>query len=97
MPGFLVFPMILFDAVIVNMLTITLASNVHKESVKLLRVMAKNAIGQGQYAVTKRQLRACTLLKIKFGSNFIDRGTPLVIQTFCLNQTVSLGLIRSNK
>lgn len=47
----------------------------------------------GRRSALIKGAKACTVLKIKFGSNFIDRGTPLVIQKFCLDQTMSLVLI----
>ncbi len=42
----------------------------------------------------KRWVKSCPILKIYFGgSNFFDQLTPLNIQNFAINQTVSLMLL----
>lgn len=96
MPGFLVFPLMLIDSVMVNIMVFTLASWVNNISTKFLHKLDKKIAGLR--GTRKSNLRkeqvACCVLKIKFGSNFIDSGTPLVIQNFCLTQTMSLILIR---
>lgn len=56
--------------------------------------MMKKVPGLEGKKLIRRQVKGCSMLKVKFGSNFIDRGTPLVIQNFCINQTVSLTLIK---
>lgn len=96
MPGFLLFPLILVDSVGVNLLVFTLASWVNNISTKFLHTLdAKIAGRRGtrKWMLRKEKI-ACGVLKIKFGSNFIDSGTPLVIQNFCLTQTMSLILLR---
>ncbi|OXA43101.1 hypothetical protein Fcan01_22054 [Folsomia candida] len=95
MPGFLVFPLIGWNAGINNFLVYTLASGINIASETALQGMKNKVVGLRGQKLIRRQLRACSLLKVKFGSNFIDRGTPLVIQDFCINQTVSLTLINA--
>ncbi|OXA38752.1 hypothetical protein Fcan01_26387 [Folsomia candida] len=95
MPGFLVFPTLGLDAGINNVLVFTLASHINIGSEKALQGMKEKVMGLEKRKLMKRQIRACSVLKVKFGSNFIDRGTPLVIQNFCVNQTVALTLIKS--
>lgn len=87
------------DAIICNLVVFTLASQVHNSSLKIMRNLGRKSMalfGQGR-SIAKRQLRACAILRVKFGSNFIDRGTPLVVETFCINQTMSLTLIKSGR
>ncbi len=44
----------------------------------------------------KRWIKSCPVLKIYFGgSNYVDRLTPLNIQDFTINQTVSLMLLHN--
>lgn len=44
----------------------------------------------------RRWLRSCQVLKIYMGgTNFLDRSTPLVIEEFVINQTVSLLLLNN--
>ncbi len=44
----------------------------------------------------KRWLKSCPVFKIYFGgSNYLDRLTPLNIQNFAFNQTVSLMLLQN--
>lgn len=98
MPGFLVFPVLAANAAISSMLLLTLASYVHTNSDKLLHVLASRSEGRisGKSGKTiKRGIKSLKPMKIRFGSNFIDQQTPIVIQTFCINQTVSLTLIMS--
>lgn len=97
MPGFLVFPLIGGDAGINNILVFTLASGINIASERAIQGMRNKVIGLEQGKLLRRRLRGCSVLKVKFGSNFIDRGTPLVIQNFCINQTVALTLIKSSK
>lgn len=96
MPGLLVFPMVLLDAVLNNILMFTLASSVNTLSGKILSSWRKALELFKRRTPIKKQLKACTLMKIQFGSNYIDNGTPLVIQNFCLSQTLSLLLIKSS-
>lgn len=96
MPGFLIFPLILVDTFINNILTFTMASNVHNVSEQFLHDWSKRIPG-GMDSSLRKQLKACNVLRIRFGSNFVDRCTPLVIQDFCANQTMSLLLIKSSK
>ncbi|OXA54829.1 GTPase Obg [Folsomia candida] len=95
MPLFLVFPIIWLNTVTNNILIFTLASWVNNTSTKVLKEQRSSIVKQGFGAKRSTQVKACTVLKIKFGSNFLDRGTPLVIQDFCLNTTLSLILISS--
>ncbi|XP_035715556.1 uncharacterized protein LOC118438863 [Folsomia candida] len=98
MPGFLIFPLIMVDAVIVNVFVYTLASWVNSTSTKLLQTQVRRTVQfGGKKSQLAREIRACGVLKIKFGSNFIDNGTPLVIQNFCFNQTLNLLLISDGR
>ncbi|OXA47974.1 hypothetical protein Fcan01_17295 [Folsomia candida] len=81
-----------------GLLVYTFASWVSSTSTKVLQTHAGVTVQfGGKRSVLAREIRACGALKIKFGSNFIDNGTPLVIQNFCLNQTVNLLLISSGR
>lgn len=94
MPVFLIFPIILVDAMTTNILIFTLASWVFNSSTKSLKKLDLTTLQYARRSVVRKQLKSCGTLKIKFGSNFIDKGTPLVIQNFCLDQTMSLILIK---
>lgn len=96
LPGFLVFPLIAADTIINNVLILTLGSGVHSGSQKALQLLnRRKQRGLKPDRIIRRKVKSCSLLKIRFGSNFIDRGTPLVIQDFCMGQTVNLILINS--
>ncbi|OXA48088.1 hypothetical protein Fcan01_17343 [Folsomia candida] len=99
LPGFLVFPLIGLNAFLNNICVFTLASMVHNALEKALLALRKKMTNLHRgcnRSVIHRQLKACSVLKVKFGSNYIDRGTPLVIQNFCINQTMSLTLVKAN-
>lgn len=96
MPGFLIFPLMGLDCGVCNVMVITMASWIHNVSIKVLSALNRRA-GQMQKidrGISRRQVSSSYALKVKFGSNFMDRGTPLVIQNFCLTQTMSLILIQ---
>lgn len=97
MPVFLMFPMTMVNAIVNNILIFTLASWVFNSSVKSLKKLEMRILQCTRRSVIRKQLKSCGRLKIKFGSNFIDSGTPLVIQDFCFNQTMSLILISEGK
>lgn len=98
MPGYLVFPLMGIDAGIFNVVVVSLASSIHGLSRKVLRSVTDRVMKLDiKRKVAKREFRACCNFKVKFGSNFIDRGTTLMIQNFCTNQTASLSLIQSNR
>lgn len=96
MPGFLVFPIMGVDSTIVNILVFTLASLVHNASRDILQKLGQKIVTfrGGNEDRLRRKVKACAVLKIKFGSNFIDQGTPLVIQNFCMTQTMNLILMK---
>ncbi|OXA45026.1 hypothetical protein Fcan01_20122 [Folsomia candida] len=96
MPAYLIFPLVLLNCLGNNIFIFTFASWVNNVSTRTLReqLMGMGRCGWGKRrSILSKEAKACTVLKIKFGSNFIDRGTPLVIQDFCLTQTMSLILI----
>lgn len=97
MPVFLIFPLILVDAIACNGLVFTLASWVFNASTKSLKELDTTTSQHVRKSVLRRQLKSCGVLNIKFGSNYIDSGTPLVIQNFCSSQTVSLMLVMSGR
>lgn len=98
MPQFLQFPLIWLNIFAFNMLVTTLCSSVNENSESLLQEMTE-MLYQERFKICRkyvtRELKACFPLKMRFGNNFIDGGTPLTIQDFVLNQTVSLMLMRN--
>ncbi|OXA46151.1 hypothetical protein Fcan01_19064 [Folsomia candida] len=80
MPAFLIFPLVGENSFVNNIFVFTLASWVNNISKKILREQV-SAIARCGWAARKSSLiksaKACTALKIKFGSNFIDSGTPM--------------------
>lgn len=97
MPGFLIFPMVMVDSVLTNLLVLTLASYVDKNSKNALSNLTRKLVhirGRTDRAIAQRRLRSCPSLKVRIWMNFVDRLTPLIAQTFCINQTVSLIMIK---
>lgn len=69
----------------------TVAAIVNTKSVRIIGAW------KGQFCRSKIKRREVTSLKplmIKFGSSFIDKGTPLITQNFCITQTVSMLLMK---
>lgn len=94
--GLLLFLALGFNAALVNIITYTLASTVNTRSTQILRSFRTKMVGMRRKSELRRQIASCSVLGVQFGSNFIDRGTPLVIQDFCLNPIVSLSLLVVN-
>lgn len=102
MPQFGIFPVMVAGSLLSNVATTTLSSFIYLDSGTLLKSYRSGLASLGtnlrkERSILKRELRACTELKIKLGSNFIDERTPLVMQNFCWTQTVSLMLVVSNR
>lgn len=98
-PGFVLFPILVVDTVIHNMFVFTVASWVHNESHEVLHRLAKQSVvlGRKEKGVDKRMIKASTVFRVKVGSsNYVDKGTPLVMQDFCMNQTVNLILLQED-
>ncbi|OXA46129.1 hypothetical protein Fcan01_19254 [Folsomia candida] len=92
LPNFLLFPLILTDATVVNLVINTLAAGVHTNSSLVLKNMTRGLQTFPVRSGFRKELRACQPTKVQFGQNFVDKGTPLVIENFCFNSTVSLLL-----
>ncbi|XP_035711899.1 uncharacterized protein LOC118437166 isoform X2 [Folsomia candida] len=98
MPGFLIFPLMTTVTGINNVVIVALASKFHSASERLLVCWERASLSnKWNNKLRRRDLRACNVLKIKFGSNFVEKGTPLVLQDFCINQTISLILLNRER
>lgn len=92
MPGFLFFPLILTDALLVIGVDFASAGFVHSKS-NVVIAKWKMLCGFKRRTQLKTKAHSFPPLKIRFGMNFIDEMTSLTILDFCLNQTVSLLLM----
>ncbi|OXA42442.1 hypothetical protein Fcan01_22758 [Folsomia candida] len=97
MPVFLIFPVILVDASVNNILVFTLASWVFNSSVKYLKGVEKMTLQFRSQSLIRKQLKSCGTLKIKFGSNFIDNGTPLIVLVQCLVPSLAEEVSREER
>ncbi|OXA44229.1 hypothetical protein Fcan01_20874 [Folsomia candida] len=77
------------NATVLNVLYCTGAGIVCRKSGEYLRDMK----GRVKRKVEKKLLKSYAPLKVRFGSNFMDELTPLVIQQFCSAQTANLLLL----
>ena len=93
MPEFAMFPLLLLDIFIVLVLFPNLASKVWRDSKKFMMRWKWGYKGK----LMRRKMKTVKPLKIWCGNNFVDEGTPLVIQDFCLRTTVSLLLLSGNR
>lgn len=84
-PGILVLPMG-FSGALCGVSLLEVASG-------KLRTMSEDMLWSWQHGRSKyyrRKIQSMQPLTVRFGSNFIDKGTILATQNFCVNQTVSL-------
>ncbi|OXA36736.1 hypothetical protein Fcan01_28491 [Folsomia candida] len=84
--GFALFPILAISAITSNIFVITLASLINNCSQRVLHNKGHQtvALQNRKSGLRRRELRACCHLKIKFGSNYIDNGTPLLDLWICL-------------
>ncbi|OXA49224.1 hypothetical protein Fcan01_16026 [Folsomia candida] len=96
MPQYLMFPIVWWNCIALNLSVTTLSSYIYGNSGRImgqlgkLRCQLRFRFGR---KLAHRELRSCTPLKIKFGNNFIDGMTPIVNQDLAWNQTMSLMLL----
>jgi hypothetical protein len=92
MPGFAYFPIQFLDCCIMGIGMFTVASHPWTKSNSLIRLWKQNDSKKNDKCMRKA-LKSLSNLKVMFGNNFVDELTPLVIQDFVVNQTVSLLLL----
>ncbi len=89
------FAFIYFNVTVFYLTIFVSAANLYIKSVVVLilwkREMARMAMPANK--TEKRILKAMQPLKIRFGINFVDNHTPLVVQDFSMRQMASLLLI----
>lgn len=87
---YLIFVVLLsVEGVILNGLYSTAAAVIYRKSDAYL----KAAKGVVLIKLDKKVLKSYTPLRVRFGSNFMDRLTPLVLQEFIAMQTINLLLL----
>jgi len=94
MPGFLYFPVQFVDCCVLGIGILTVASYPWEKSKYMIMTLKQlKAAGNNEY--TRKMLRSLFPIKVMFGNgnNFIDKLTPLIMQDFVINQTVSLLLL----
>lgn len=79
-----------FYCTIYNVLFINAAGIIHSKSVAWLVEANK---GCWRNKILRREIQSTMPLRLWFGANFVDGLTTLVIQNFCVNQTISLLLL----
>jgi hypothetical protein len=87
---FLLIVVILIDMIIATLIMSTTGRNVSQTSEDLLTKWTKSARPMDK--LRRKRLKAMRLICVRFAGKYIDRDTPIVIQDFCINQTVSLLL-----
>lgn len=88
-PEFGMFPLVYFDGFFINVVMFTAASWIYEDSSKLLKKLKSQKLT----AQLRKTLIALPPLKVRFGDNFVDSCTPLVIQDFCVQNTASALLL----
>lgn len=87
---FYTYPYATFICVTVLMVFETFAAQLFVNSEQLCTDWLKEP---GLTRLNRRRIRSLQPMRIKVGSNFVDRGSALITQDFCINQTVSLLLM----
>ena len=100
-PEYGIFPFAYVDSTLSVIICTTAASFIHVTSSDLLQCVIKPRIFNGRniksgIKLRMRELRSCQPLKAKFGLNFADATTPLVVQDFCACQLASLIMLKNS-
>lgn len=96
--GNLLYPFLAFETFLVIMGTTAGLINktskviVTKMKVALFDVVMQTGEMREDTRYMRRMIHACGPIKIRFGSNFIDTSTPLVMTSFCMKTLVRLLL-----
>ena len=85
----LMFAMASLDALLVNIIWFTIAAFVGTKSSHLM-----NKFKSDKTVYIRKCFKSCLQLKIRFGNNFIDKDTPLIIQNFCFSTLGSMLIMR---
>lgn len=89
--------MLALETFLFNMIGFTVASFVNSKSIRVLGVLRNTCLTRGGSFCKKKELvktlKSCRELRLYVGNNFVDRGTPLVMQSYCFSQLASLLLI----
>lgn len=97
LPGFLFFPLALFDCGVIILVEFSTAGFLHERSASLVEIYkTQSMVGHGNNKVkkvTKMTAQSLAPLKIRMGMNYVDKFTPLVILNFCVSESVSLIMI----
>lgn len=86
LPGFAFFPLALVDCAVIILFELTIAGFVHAKSNQLLNSWEK----VGRKSGIRMSIKSLTPLKVRMGSNYVDKFTALVVLDFCVSQTASL-------
>jgi hypothetical protein len=84
--AFIIYLLVLVNSLAINWGVFTMISWIIKRSNKILIILKihSSRIKCGK-KVIQMEIRACQRIKIQYGSNFIDRCTPLRVQRNCLH------------
>jgi hypothetical protein len=95
LPGFLLFPLLLVNCVCFIIFICTKASSVNISSIAFIAQERSRLAKFNKNALLRKVVKSIPPLKVEFASNYIDKLTPLVLLNFCINQTVSLLIIKN--
>lgn len=91
-PAIMFFPIIASDGLSIIFIA-KIAALAYVQSQHFLKLLSSRSIHYKRVSVFRKRLNALDKIKIKFGGNFVDQGTPFVFMDFWITQTVSLMLL----
>lgn len=89
-------PVIIIGLLIIYVAILTMTMSYFSVAAHLNRISIGWMNRQKEICVRKedrKRLRATTSIRVEFGNNFVEALTPLVVQEFCIHNTVSLLLL----
>lgn len=75
------------------MLIFSGAGSIYSQSKRWLIIAKKECCYQTALSIERREIKSMMALRIWFRNNYLDNLTSLVIQDFCMGQTISLLLL----
>lgn len=84
----LMFPLILGDSILFNLVANTACEKIYKESAEVKEKLMVQAGRKG--TLWRKKVKALGVMKIQFRDNYFDRGTTLKMQDFVMGMAVNL-------
>lgn len=86
------FVIVFFNSLVVILIFGYLSGVVNQKSKMGINLLKRQRQVNLDRKIFRREIASCAPIKIRFGNNYVDRKTPLVMMTFCIKMATKLLL-----